>query len=111
MQILSRPESRPENATGVTLINLADDKTNGPGTYRYQGNWETLDQILVTDWLINCTSGISADRKNFKIFKPGFLLSDDPKYPGKSPFSTYRGYRYQGGFSDHLPVILDLYRK
>jgi hypothetical protein len=42
------------------------------------------------------------------IFRPGFLLKNDPKYPGVTPFSTYRGYRYQGGISDHLPVLLDL---
>jgi hypothetical protein len=23
-------------------------------------------------------------------------------------FPTYKGYRYRGGFSDHLPVLLDL---
>ena len=46
-----------------------------------------------------------------KIFKPLFLLQDDPKYPGERPFATYLGYRYQGGYSDHLPVILDLIRK
>ena len=43
-----------------------------------------------------------------RIFKPDFLMKKDQKYPGLSPFPTYRGYRYQGGFSDHLPVLLDL---
>ena len=48
-------------------------------------------------------------RPNFNLgFYFDFLLKKDPKYPGMSPFSTYRGYRYQGGFSDHLPVLLDL---
>ena len=37
-----------------------------------------------------------------------FLLKKDPVYPGMSPYSTWYGYRYQGGFSDHLPVLLDL---
>ena len=47
--------------------------------------------------------------KGFKVVviaDPG--VKKDPKYPGYSPLSTYRGYRYQGGFSDHLPVLLDL---
>jgi len=43
-----------------------------------------------------------------KIFRPDFLLQKDPKYPGFTPFSTYRGYKYQGGYSDHLPVLIDI---
>ena len=23
------------------------------------------------------------------------------------PFRTYMGYRYEGGFSDHLPILAD----
>jgi predicted extracellular nuclease len=92
------------------LINLASGVSGkGDGTYRYQGNWEIIDQILVSDNLINCNKGLYTTLSDFKIFNPGFLLKKDPKYPGMVPFSTYRGYKYQGGFSDHLPVILDLH--
>ena len=42
------------------------------------------------------------------IFDAGFLLEEDEKYYGKKPFRTYLGPRYHGGFSDHLPVYLDL---
>ncbi|HLN19919.1 MAG TPA: hypothetical protein VK213_02450 [Bacteroidales bacterium] len=72
------------------------------GTYRYQGRWEMFDQVIVSSAL---AQGISV---NASVLNPGFLLMDDPVYPGKSPFSTYRGFRYQGGFSDHLPVIVTL---
>ena len=33
---------------------------------------------------------------------------DDENYGGKKLFRTYVGPRYQGGFSDHLPVYIDL---
>ena len=91
------------------LINLADKfRSNVSGTYRYMGTWEMLDQIIVSSGLLNCKHGVFTDIKDFRIFKPDFLLKDDSKYPGVTTFSTYRGYRYEGGFSDHLPVLLDL---
>ena len=42
------------------------------------------------------------------IFHPDFLLTDDETHGGKKPFRTYLGPRYLGGFSDHLPVYIDL---
>ena len=36
-----------------------------------------------------------------------FLLKDDGKYGDKEPFRTYKGMKYQGGISDHLPIYTD----
>jgi predicted extracellular nuclease len=92
-----------------TLINLSDPlNEQGLGTYRYMGTWELFDQVIVTAPLLSCSYGLYTEPKFLRIFRPEFLLRKDPKYPGLSPFSTYKGYKYQGGFSDHLPVILDL---
>jgi hypothetical protein len=52
--------------------------------------------------------GISTKPEFLRVFKPDFLLQKDSKYPGLSPFPTYRGYKYAGGYSDHLPILLDL---
>jgi hypothetical protein len=91
------------------LINLSERYSlKGEGSYRYMGTWEMLDQVIVSDWLVNCDKGINTSPVLFRIFRPDFLLRKDSKYPGMSPFSTYLGYRYQGGYSDHLPVLLDL---
>jgi hypothetical protein len=95
------------NSSG--LNNLSEQYSEkGDGSYRYLGTWEMFDQVLVSEWLINCNQGISTSAELFRIFNPGFLLRKDPKYPGLSPSPTYLGYRYLGGYSDHLPVILDL---
>jgi predicted extracellular nuclease len=94
------------------LINLSlRYSEKGEGSYRYMGAWEMLDQVMVSEWLIKSVSGLSTSAESFSIFKPEFLLYVDPRYPGKSPFPTYHGYRYQGGFSDHLPVLLELWNK
>ena len=95
--------------SGNSLVNLSEElAADGKGTYRYMGTWEMIDQVIVSDKLLTCTKGLYTSVKNLEIFSPDFLLGKDPKYPGFSPLSTYRGYKYQGGFSDHLPVLLDL---
>jgi len=97
------------SGSGASLVNLVEGiASEGQGTYRYMGMWEMIDQIIVSDKLINCSIGLFTDALSLKVFKPDFLMIKDAKYPGYSPLSTYRGYRYQGGFSDHLPVLLDL---
>ncbi|MGA2408531.1 MAG: hypothetical protein ABSF81_17535 [Bacteroidales bacterium] len=95
--------------TGKSLINLSEGLAdNGLGTYRYLGTWEMIDQVIVTNRLLSSRKGLYTEPNLLKIFKPDFLMRRDPKYPGFTPFSTYQGYKYQGGFSDHLPVLLDL---
>ena len=92
-----------------SMINLSDSLYNhGFGTYRYLGTWEMIDQVIVSSKLLSDNIGIYTEPKLLRIFKPDFLLKKDTKYPGSSPFSTYKGYKYQGGYSDHLPVLLDL---
>jgi hypothetical protein len=105
--------NRKETSGGKgLLVNLSEEAAyKGIGTYKYQGHWEMIDQVIVSDWFINCTKDFYTDKNLIRVFSPGFLLRKDPSYPGFTPFSTYKGYRYQGGFSDHLPVILDLKKR
>ena len=92
-----------------TLINLSDSlEKTGLGTYRYMGTWEMIDQVLVNCNMLQGKNGIHTSQNLVTIFKPDFLLYKDPKYPGYSPYSTYHGFKYQGGYSDHLPILLDL---
>lgn len=93
----------------LVLVNLAKGSSQmGSGTYKYRGTWEMLDQVIVSESLLSSGPGIYTGHDMFRVFSPEFLLEKDPAYPGFKPFSTYSGYRYRGGFSDHLPVILDL---
>lgn len=94
--------------SGLLMENITENQGNFKGTYRYQGIWELLDQVLVSGWLRDCPGGIFTNKEMFSVTETGFLLKKDPVYPGLSPFSTWKGYRYQGGFSDHLPVVLEL---
>lgn len=87
--------------SGLQMRNLSRSLPGSSGTYRYQGTWEMIDQVMIS-------KGVTAI---LEVFSPDFLLYDDPVYPGRSPYSTYRGYRYQGGYSDHLPLVLSVYPK
>ncbi len=92
-----------------TFVNLMKYITPGSGSYKYQDQWSCLDQIIVSRNLIlkgycnlHLCEGIA------KIYEGAFLLLDDEKYMGKKVFRTYLGMKYQGGYSDHLPVYIDI---
>ncbi|NLA50295.1 MAG: endonuclease, partial [Bacteroidales bacterium] len=70
--------------------------------------WEAIDQFIVSQPLLDSISGIYTSGEYLRIFSPDFLLRKDQVYPGMSPYSAWRGYKFQGGFSDHLPVLLEL---
>ena len=44
-------------------------------------------------------------------FRADFLLTKNEKYGTLEPFRTYGGKNYLGGYSDHLPVFVDVILK
>lgn len=80
------------------------------GSHKYQGHWGTLDHIIVSEPLLNDTrpDGLRAASDGAHIFAARFLLEEDTKFLGLQPFRTYAGPRFIGGFSDHLPIYIDL---
>ena len=84
------------------LVNITKDARgeNGvKGTYRYQGEWESIDHILGSAYIYNKLD-------TAYIHSPLFLLEEDEKSGGYRPRRTYIGPRYQGGYSDHLPLVV-----
>ncbi|MDR3704544.1 MAG: endonuclease [Paludibacteraceae bacterium] len=81
------------------------------GTYKYKGQWSLFDQIIVSGNILSPSSKTFANKNKAKIYSPGFLLDDDIKYGGTKPFRTYKGLKYNDGYSDHLPVYLDIITK
>lgn len=71
------------------------------GSHKYQGEWRYIDQVfLLADepWQV----------KKLKLMKFDHLLTPDGNRPGQRPKRTYQGPRYEGGLSDHLPLLLIL---
>ncbi len=81
---------------------------NECGTLKFQSRWFIFDQIIVSGSLLSNKSGCYTSSEDAKILNLPFLLEEDQKFGGKKPFRTYYGYSYIGGFSDHLPVMLQL---
>jgi len=86
------------------IRNLTKDArgANGvQGTYRYRGEWESIDHILASPYIYNKV-------KTARIHSPKFLLEEEKLYGGYRPRRTYNGMRYQPGYSDHLPLVVCL---
>lgn len=76
----------------------ATGRNGAKGTYRYQGEWGSLDHILVSE-------SLARNVVDYYINDAPFLVEPDEKYGGVKPRRNYLGPRYQNGFSDHLPLV------
>ena len=98
--------SKPGNTVEKNMLyNLMDGRE--VGTYRYRGQWGILDQMIVNGNLLE-NGNVNADYSKACIIDFPFLLEEDDKYGGVTPFRMYNGMKYKGGYSDHLPVLLEL---
>lgn len=76
------------------------------GTYKYQGYWSTLDHILSHTTTLSLPSSSSFSPPYATILAFPFLLEPDETYGGSKPYRTYLGPVYNGGISDHLPIMM-----
>jgi predicted extracellular nuclease len=95
-----------------SLLNLMCNclKQQGIGTNKFKEKWSVIDQILVSKSLTE-NNGWHIKNLSATIYAPDFLLIPDETYLGVKTFRTYNGFKYSGGFSDHLPVFIDLIYK
>ncbi|MCX6232020.1 MAG: endonuclease [Bacteroidetes bacterium] len=96
--------------TGADLYNLmcklkAEEKI---GTNKFREQWSLIDQMIVSTALVKNSKSWHVKNMRAFIYKADFLLQPDETYMGVKTFRTYTGPRYTGGFSDHLPVYMDL---
>ena len=77
------------------------------GSYKYHGEWGLLDHLIVSKELLNKSGNFFTSEDKANVAHLPFLLIDDEKYGDDEPFRTYKGMKYQGGISDHLPVYTD----
>lgn len=88
-----------DDLNAMTNLMLPIQKS-GLGTHKYQGIWTCLDQFYVSPSLVS--------RAQTTIFSPPWLLEEDTKYLDFKPHRTYVGFRYNDGYSDHLPIVLTI---
>lgn len=72
------------------------------GTTYHNRQWNLFDQIIIsTNFFKNSTTQFEYETAN--IFDEDFLKLLSGKFKG-TPFRTYAGTKYNGGYSDHFPV-------
>ena len=87
-----------EVSNGIKGLNYK--KTKVLGTYKYQGVWNSLDHIFLSDVA-------QQQVERCFIYDAAWLLEEDNQ-GGYKPFRTYLGPKYHEGISDHLPIVLQL---
>ncbi len=76
------------------------------GSHKFGGEWGILDQFIVSGSMLNGRNGLNTTTGKVKICAEDFLLKEDKT--GKAPKRSFMGTFYAYGYSDHLPIILDL---
>lgn len=101
-------ESLPDSSS-LTLHNIYSgyQPVSPLGSHKYQGEWSKIDQVIISSSLTDSTAAMHTKPNSFRIYAPPFLLIKDKTWRGERPFRTYYGFKYEGGYSDHLPLLLD----
>lgn len=91
-----------ENIQGMhnAMLRLPKHTGTPQGTHKYHGRWSFLDQFYL--------SGNLLYKSEVQVYSAPYLLEDDAQYLDVKPRRTYIGYRYQSGYSDHLPIQLTI---
>jgi len=85
---------------------------DGFGTEEYHGEWNIFDCILVNGALTDtdalgslhiCPS--DAEKHYGYVFNPPFLVQQEGRFAG-TPFRTFSGGQFIGGYSDHYPTYI-----
>ncbi|WP_139249781.1 endonuclease/exonuclease/phosphatase family protein [Mariniphaga anaerophila] len=93
----------------AVLVNLMfPDFNNGKGTYNYRGNWNMLDNMIVSPGLLD-SKGFRCVEEKGHIFHEEWM-EHRSRNKEMSPNRTYGGPNYYGGVSDHFPVYFRLRR-
>jgi endonuclease/exonuclease/phosphatase family metal-dependent hydrolase len=95
-----------ENLSGNGLYNLMDPLYHqGKGTLYYK-DWDLFDQMILSGNFWNKEKGFVYAARQGNIFDPEWLMFTSAE--GISRPNRTSAKEYYGGYSDHLPVYIDL---
>jgi endonuclease/exonuclease/phosphatase family metal-dependent hydrolase len=101
------PTDNPQNNRLYNLF-YRFEKERNKGSYKFGRTWNMLDQMIVSGNLIAGRQKLKVLPYTAQIFSRPWMLTDDKSRGGKRPKKTFHGQTHEGGFSDHLPVTVDL---
>lgn len=95
----------PDSTAKLVNLMMPDD-ANGKGTYFYNGNWNMLDNLIVSQSLLK-GNGIWVEGNKGFIYSNDWMIFTN-KNGDKTPNRSYVGNKYVNGVSDHFPVYLKM---
>ncbi len=95
------PSSDTRPASGLYNLTWPVSRSKAQKSYKYHGSWSMLDQFIVSERILKTHPSV-------RVLSEDFMLETDDRYLGRKPFRTFSGYSYLGGYSDHLPIVMDL---
>lgn len=102
--------SSPKNMTSHLIDLMIPYEQEGKGTHYHKGeiggSWSVLDHAIVSKSLLESCGSLQIKHQKAMVFKAPFIMENVAGV--EKPFRTYLGMRYHGGYSDHLPIYLDL---
>lgn len=98
----SLPWANAEDLTSELFNTSYQQYEDGIGSYKYRDDWNMLDQIIISKELLIGES-LKYECDSFEVYKPSFMVTQSGTFEG-TPFPTYGGRRYLGGYSDHFAV-------
>lgn len=84
------------------------DGNDNIGSHKYGGKWDVLDHMIVEGGMLNKNANVFTTPYSGHICHELFLLSQSSK-GYYSPKRGFKGNTWTCGYSDHLPISLDLY--
>lgn len=84
-----------------TLVSLQTKDGQVLGTIKYQNQWYTFDQLIVSENIENQIEEVS-------VYHPQWLQTEDLQYGGETLYRSFQGDEFIGGYADHYPVYFYL---
>lgn len=81
------------------------------GTHKYDHEWGILDQFVASPGILDTNATLYTKPVSAQIFDADYLLEPEKDGVGKITNRTYIGSKYHGGYSDHLPIYVDVYHQ
>ncbi|HEY8399998.1 MAG TPA: hypothetical protein VIK89_01980 [Cytophagaceae bacterium] len=101
LSIMLLAKRKPDKVDENELINPFFELPGNIGSHKYNKKWYKYDQIIISESLEK-----NYVKKSASVFHPIWLHYNNNFQNG--PFRTYNGNKYQGGYSDHFPVFIEL---
>jgi endonuclease/exonuclease/phosphatase family metal-dependent hydrolase len=106
LEVVNTTESFDQVSREKMYNPMARLKQAGLGSYNFRGNWNMLDQIIVSEALLD-GKGLEYEKHSADIFSPDWMRQHGGKYD-QYPNRTFGGRKYLNGYSDHFPVSIQV---